>query len=102
ERYGAFESQEPGPLLVVPDVTAALQRLAHGYRARWNGMLIGITGSSGKTTTKELVGAALSADRPTLSTTGNLNNHWGVPLTLLGLRPIHRAAVIEMGSNHPG
>jgi UDP-N-acetylmuramoyl-tripeptide--D-alanyl-D-alanine ligase len=63
---------------------------------------VGVTGSSGKTTTKDLVAAALAADRPTLATRGNLNNHWGVPLTLLEGGGAPGAAVIEMGSNHPG
>jgi UDP-N-acetylmuramoyl-tripeptide--D-alanyl-D-alanine ligase len=102
DRWALLRGREPGPLLVVDDVTAALQRLAAGYRDLWDGVLIGVTGSSGKTTTKELVAAAVSSDRPTLATRGNLNNHWGVPLTLLDLEPAHGAAVIEMGSNHPG
>jgi UDP-N-acetylmuramoyl-tripeptide--D-alanyl-D-alanine ligase len=91
-----------GPLIVVADVTEALQRLARGHRAGWSGRMVGVTGSSGKTTTKDLVAAALGTAGPTLATTGNLNNHWGVPLTLLGLAPEHHAAVVEMGSNHPG
>jgi UDP-N-acetylmuramoyl-tripeptide--D-alanyl-D-alanine ligase len=91
----------PGTLILVDDVTAALQRLANGQRRAWGGLVIGVTGSSGKTTTKDLIAAALAADRPTLATRGNLNNHWGVPLTLLDLGE-QRAAVIEMGSNHPG
>jgi UDP-N-acetylmuramoyl-tripeptide--D-alanyl-D-alanine ligase len=61
-----------------------------------------VTGSTGKTTTKDLIALALEAAMPTLKTEGNLNNHWGVPLMLLRLSPEHRAAVIEMGSNHPG
>lgn len=102
ERYGAWQGREPGPLVVVPDVTRALQRLAHGLRQGWSGLLVGVTGSVGKTTTKELVAAVLRTAAPTLATEGNLNNHWGVPLTLLRLRPEHRAAVIEMGMNAPG
>src|SRR5205814_9159653 len=91
-----------GPLVLVDDVTVALQRMAARHRRGWTGTLIGVTGSSGKTTTKDLVAAAFGAAMPTLKTEGNLNNHWGVPLTLLRLRPAHRAAVVEMGTSHPG
>jgi UDP-N-acetylmuramoyl-tripeptide--D-alanyl-D-alanine ligase len=101
-RYAGFEGREPGPLIVVEDVTTALQRIAAGHRAAWPGLLIGVSGSVGKTTTKELVAAALGGAMPTLATEGNLNNHWGVPLTLLRLRPGHRAAVVEIAMNHPG
>jgi UDP-N-acetylmuramoyl-tripeptide--D-alanyl-D-alanine ligase len=102
ERYAALEGVEPGPLVVVEDVTAALQRLAAGFRSAWGGWMLGVTGSAGKTTTKDLVAAVLDSAGPTLKTEGNLNNHWGVPLTLLRLRPEHRAAVVEMGMNQPG
>lgn len=101
-RYAEFEGKEPGPLVVVDDPTLALQRLARGYRQGWQGLMIGVTGSVGKTTTKDLVAAVLTASAPTLKTEGNLNNHWGVPLTLLRLRPEHRAAVVEMGMSQPG
>ena len=102
DRYSELERREPGPLIVVDDVTAALQRVAGRYRAGWRGALYGVTGSVGKTTTKDLVAAVLGTLGPTLKTEGNLNNHWGVPLTLLGLKGEHVAAVVEMGSNHPG
>src|SRR5262249_32633171 len=85
ERYAALERREPGPLIVVEDVTAALQRIAGRYREGWRGALYGVTGSVGKTTTKDLVAAVLGTLGPTLKTEGNLNNHWGVPLTLLRL-----------------
>ena len=91
-----------GPLVLVDDVTAAFQRLATKLRELWPGWLVAVTGSAGKTTTKELVAAVLATGGPVLRTEGNLNNHWGVPLTLLGLRPEHRAAVVEMGMNHAG
>ncbi len=91
-----------GPLVVVDDVTAALQRVAKRYREAWPGLLVGLTGSAGKTTTKELVATALATEAPVLRTQGNLNNHWGVPLTLLALRREHQAAVVEMGMNHAG
>ncbi len=102
DRLGEFAGREPGPLLVVDDVTIALQAIARGWRARWTGDLIGVTGSAGKTTTKDLVAAVLATRGPTHRTSGNLNNHWGVPLTLMGLVPEHRAAVVEMGMNHAG
>jgi UDP-N-acetylmuramoyl-tripeptide--D-alanyl-D-alanine ligase len=102
DAHAAIAGHEPGPLVVVDDVTLALQRLARGWRDRWHGMLLGVTGSAGKTTTKELVAAALATGTPTLKTEGNLNNHWGVPLTLLRLRPEHRAAVVEMAMSAAG
>lgn len=88
--------------LLVPDTLRALQELATVYRRAFGIPMIAITGSNGKTTTKELMHAVLSADRPTLATTGNLNNHIGVPLTLLRLTNEHRIAIIEMGANKPG
>ena len=91
-----------GPLVLVDDVTAALQRLASKLRELWGGWVLGVTGSAGKTTTKELVSAVLATDGAVLRTEGNLNNHWGVPLTLMGLLPEHRRAVVEMGMNHAG
>jgi len=97
-----FAGHEPGPLVVVDDVTLALQRIAQRHRQQWGGLVIGVTGSAGKTTTKDLVALALGTDRGTLATRGNLNNHWGVPLTLLRLGDEHRAAVVEMGMSQPG
>ena len=102
ERYAQLEGREPGPLIVVEEVTPALLRLGRRYRERWSGLLIAITGSAGKTTTKDLVAATLATAGPVLKTEGNLNNHWGVPLTLLRLRPAHRAAVVEIGMSHAG
>jgi UDP-N-acetylmuramoyl-tripeptide--D-alanyl-D-alanine ligase len=90
------------PQIVVPEVLAALSAFARGWRRQFAIPVIGVTGSNGKTTTKELIGAILSQLGPTLVTRGNLNNHIGVPLTLLGLRAEHRYAVIEMGANHQG
>lgn len=89
-------------ILLVPDVLKALQELGRYHRRRFDIPVLGITGTNGKTTTKELVHAVLAADRPTLATIGNLNNHIGVPLTLLRLKPEHRIAIIEMGANHVG
>lgn len=88
--------------LLVPDVLAALQALAGQHRRGFAIPVIGITGSNGKTTTKELVHAVLEAVHSTLATSGNLNNHIGVPLTLLRLTAEHRFAIIEMGANKPG
>ncbi len=88
--------------LLVPDVLQALQDLARHHRRTFNIPVIGITGTNGKTTTKELVHAVLSAERPTLATSGNLNNHIGVPLTLLRMNAEHHIAIIEMGANKVG
>ena len=87
-------------LLLVPDVLSALQALALHHRKQFDIPFIAITGSNGKTTTKELVHAALSAEFITYTTKGNLNNHIGVPLTLLSVRRDAEFAVIEMGANH--
>lgn len=93
------------PLVAVDDTRVALGKLAVDWRARFNIPVIGVTGSNGKTTVKEMIAAILAAeygeDRR-LATVGNLNNDIGLPLTLLRLRATHRAAVIELGMNHPG
>jgi UDP-N-acetylmuramoyl-tripeptide--D-alanyl-D-alanine ligase len=86
----------------VDNVLQTLQALARHHRRQMPAAVIAITGTNGKTTTKELIAAALSSQYPTLFTQGNLNNHIGVPLTLLQLKSEHRLAVIEMGANHPG
>lgn len=88
--------------LLVTDVLETLQQLARHHRRQFKIPVIAITGSNGKTTSKELISAALSAKYNTLFTKGNLNNHIGVPLTLLGLNAGHEMAVIEMGANHQG
>lgn len=90
------------PLIRVSDTIAALHRWAAAHREAMQAEAIIVTGSSGKTTTKDLIAAVLAADRPIHRTTGNLNNQLGVPITLLGLRPDHRWAVIEVATNHPG
>ena len=89
-------------ILLVPDVLEILQALANYHRRMLNTPVIGITGSNGKTTTKELIAAVLSKKYKILATKGNLNNHIGVPLTLLSLTKQHEMAVIEMGANHIG
>jgi len=88
-------------VLQVQDTLRTLQDLAAFHRKQWNGKILAITGSNGKTTTKELVYAVLARKYKVLATTGNLNNHIGVPLTLLSIRD-EDLAVIEMGANHPG
>ncbi len=90
------------PQLVVPDVLAALQAASRAHRKDWGGPLLAVTGSNGKTTVKELCRAVLERRGAVLATAGNLNNHIGVPLTLLGLRPEHRHAVVEMGASAAG
>lgn len=90
------------PQVVVSDTLRALTACAREHRRRFLGPVVAVTGSNGKTTTKEMIGAILSRNGPCLITTGNLNNHFGVPLTLLGLREEHRYGVIEMGANHTG
>jgi UDP-N-acetylmuramoyl-tripeptide--D-alanyl-D-alanine ligase len=92
----------PLPLLAVDDGQAALTRAAGGWRARFAGPVVGVGGSNGKTTVKEMIAAILERGGATLATRGNLNNHIGVPLTLLRLDASHRSAVIEIGTNHPG
>ena len=86
--------------ILVPDVLKALQDLAGHHRAQFDIPFIAITGSNGKTTTKELVHAVLSSTFITYTTEGNLNNHIGIPLTILKIRPDAEFAVIEMGANH--
>jgi UDP-N-acetylmuramoyl-tripeptide--D-alanyl-D-alanine ligase len=88
--------------VVVPDVLAGLTAFASAWRRDFDGTVVGITGSNGKTTVKEMTGAILSRSGPTLVTEGNLNNHIGVPLMLARLEAAHRYAVIEMGANHLG
>ena len=89
-------------IILVDDCLKALQRLANEHRRRLGTRIIGITGTNGKTTTKELIASVLSRKYNVLYTQGNLNNHIGVPLTLLRLTKEHELAVIEMGANHPG
>ena len=89
-------------ILLVDDCLKTLQDLATYHRQHFKIPVIGITGTNGKTTTKELMASILSQKYNVLYTQGNLNNHIGVPLTLLRLKPEHDIAVIEMGANHPG
>lgn len=91
-----------GKTKLVEDVLSTLQQLAKHHRRQFEIPVIGITGSNGKTTSKELIGAVLETQLNVHYTHGNLNNHIGVPLTLLKLRKEHAIAVIEMGANKPG
>jgi UDP-N-acetylmuramoyl-tripeptide--D-alanyl-D-alanine ligase len=102
---GAVVSEQvasPLAQIVVDDSLAALTRAALRWREDYTGPLVGVAGSNGKTTVKEMIAAILSRAGACLATRGNLNNHIGVPVTLLRLEPTHRFAVIEMGANHPG
>jgi UDP-N-acetylmuramoyl-tripeptide--D-alanyl-D-alanine ligase len=94
------EYQAGHQFLLVEDVLSTLQYLARHHRKQLNIPVIGLTGSNGKTTTKELIYAVLSQRFNTLATQGNLNNHIGVPLTILSINSTHQMAVIEMGANH--
>ncbi len=87
-------------MILVPNALETLQQLANHHRRQFEIPFIGITGSNGKTTTKELVSGVLSTHFKCHSTAGNLNNHIGVPLTLLAVEPDTQIAVIEMGANH--
>ena len=90
------------PLLVVDDTLASLQQLAEAVRKHWGRRLVAITGSAGKTTTKEAIAKVLSARFSVLKSQGNLNNGYGLPLQLLKIEPEHEAAVIEMGMSSAG
>lgn len=103
--YAVIDNQgyQIGPqFILMDDVLTALQNLARYHRRQLNIPVVGLTGTNGKTTTKELINAVLSQRFNTLATQGNLNNHIGVPLTILSITKEHEAAVIEMGANHIG
>ncbi|HLP06116.1 MAG TPA: UDP-N-acetylmuramoyl-tripeptide--D-alanyl-D-alanine ligase [Paludibacter sp.] len=103
--YAVVDEQEYAidkRFVLVDNVLGALQQLATCHRKHLGTKIIGITGTNGKTTTKELIAAVLKEKYNILYTQGNLNNHIGVPLTLLALKPEHELAVVEMGANHPG
>jgi UDP-N-acetylmuramoyl-tripeptide--D-alanyl-D-alanine ligase len=104
-RERAASLTAPLPLVAVHDTTAALGALAGAWRRRFDLPLVAVAGSNGKTTVKEMIASCLRehwGESRVLATRGNLNNHIGLPLTLLGLRGEHRAAVVEIGMNHPG
>lgn len=106
-RYAIVDEKEYVPqndprYILTDHALHTLQQLARYHRLRLGTPVIGITGTNGKTTTKELLAAVLAEKYNLLFTEGNLNNHIGVPLTLLRLQPDHELAVIEMGASHPG
>lgn len=94
-----FENQSKG-IYYVSNGLEALQRLAHHHRRTLDPTIISLTGSNGKTTTKELITRVLQKKYKLISTIGNLNNHIGVPLTLLRMKEEHQFAIVEMGANH--
>ena len=96
------EYQKDDRFVLVDDVLTALQNLANYHRKQISIPIISITGSNGKTTSKELLNAVLSQKYKVLATKGNLNNHIGVPLTLLSITKEHEFAIVEMGANHQG
>jgi UDP-N-acetylmuramoyl-tripeptide--D-alanyl-D-alanine ligase len=95
-------SAQAGPCLVVPDTLAALKAIAHFARRQWAGLVVGVTGSAGKTTTKDLIAVLLSTRLRTAKTIGNFNNQFGLPLSLLRIPGDAEVAVIELGMNHAG
>ena len=92
----------PVPQVIVPDALRALQRLAQAWRGEFALPIVAVAGSNGKTTAKEMTAAILSRSGACMATHGNLNNHIGVPVTLMRLESTHRSAVVEMGANRPG
>ena len=103
--YAVVDKQEytgRGGYIVVDDVLDTLQKLAHRHRKQTPARVLAITGSNGKTTTKEIIHRVLSQQYACVATPKNYNNHIGVPLTLLQLTARHQYAVVEMGANHPG
>ncbi len=102
--YAIVDEPQPAgsQIILVDDVLTTLQALARHHRRQFDIPFIAITGSNGKTTTKELIHAVLSSAYTVHTTQGNLNNHIGVPLTILSVKPQAQFAVIEMGANHQG
>ena len=102
EKQRAERFPSKARLLLVDDPLLALQRLGAAVRRLWAKPLVGVTGSAGKTTTKETIAHVLATRHTVLKSQGNLNNHFGMPLQLLKLEPEHEIAVIEMGMSHAG
>lgn len=92
--------QTNSQIILVEDVLVTLQKLANYHRKQLKFPIIGLTGSNGKTTTKELIYNVLKQKFNTIATQGNLNNHIGVPITLLSMKPNHEMGIVEMGANH--
>jgi len=101
-RHANTYSQMGVPAIVVPDTLQALQKMATLHRRKFDIPIVAITGTNGKTTTKEMLAWILQSKFNVHKTWGNLNNHIGVPLTLLHLTAGHQISVLEMGTNHPG
>lgn len=99
---GRIKAVNGHPLIQVSNTLEALQALATRSRSLASATVLAVTGSNGKTTTREMIAAILAGEGPTLTPIGNRNNHIGVPLTLLDLEPNHRFAVLELAMNHPG
>ena len=102
ERAGAVPGPADLPVIEVRDTTAGLGALARGHRASFDGPVVAITGSNGKTSTKEMCASILELGGPCLKNRGNLNNAYGLPLTLLQRDAGHRTVIVEMGMNHHG
>jgi UDP-N-acetylmuramoyl-tripeptide--D-alanyl-D-alanine ligase len=102
EKLGQYPDAIRAKCIVVDDTFVALKRLARGVREAWGGKIAGVTGSVGKTTTKEILAALLGARYRVLKSEGNLNNEYGLPLTLFRLDETHQAAVLEMGMSRRG
>src|SRR6185312_11474748 len=100
DRRGRFAAE--APLLIVDDVLEGLRDLARAARARFKGQVIAVTGSVGKTSTKEALRLALGADGETHASAASYNNHWGVPLSLARCPASAKYAVFEIGMNHAG
>ncbi|EFV01670.1 UDP-N-acetylmuramoyl-tripeptide--D-alanyl-D-alanine ligase [Pseudoramibacter alactolyticus ATCC 23263] len=98
----AWQGKIDAGIVGVADTFEAMRALAAANRARYDIPVVAVTGSAGKTTTKDLIASVLSMGYQTMKTQGNFNNEVGVPLTLFQLTPAHEAAVVEMGMNHPG